>query len=291
MRRSKGTTHLAYVQKVCELSRRGDMNAVADIMKGYYRDREGNPWHRMYNDIQTYWNKENPKQDVAETLLLLREAVFGALDILSFGLISDISTPEVVTAMTSEASWNAGRRRVRNMCLDAADGLIAKGDVRYLMPTSLRRDDFAFLVPRVEEAQWEIFKKARPKVSRGKLDLSKLEESVLGSRFLREQMIMDTKLKADDPRIPAIIEAYDLQLVEIEVDQSTRIQPPAPTEQTTLNGEVVQEVEREKESPAKKRREAEVATPLMDFLEQPNSKTQRKATDARRKKSRRRQSK
>ena len=267
------------------------MNAVADLMKGYYRDREENPWHRIYKDIQSHWSKENPKQDVRETLLLLREAVFGALDILSFGLISEISTPDVLTAMTGEASWNAGRRSVRNMCLDTADGLIAGGDVRYLMPTSLRRDDFAFLVPRVEEAQWEIFKKARPKVSRGKLDLSQLEKSVLGSRLLREQMIMETKLKEDDPRVPAIIEAYDLQLVEIEVDQSTRIQPPAPTEQTTLNGEVVQEIETEKESPAKKRREAEVVTPLMDFLEQPVSEAQRETTDRQRKKSRRRQSK
>ena len=267
------------------------MNAVADLMKGYYRDREENPWHRMYKDIRTYWNKENPKQDVGETLLLLREAVFGALDILSFGLVSEISTPDVVTAMTGEASWNAGRRRVRNMCLDAADALIAEGDVRYLMPTSLRRDDFAFLVPRVEEAQWEIFKKARPKVSRGKLDLSKLEESVVGSRFLRDQMIIETKLKADDPRVSAFVDAYELQLVEIEVDRSTRIQPPTPTEQTTLNGEVVQEIEIEKESPAKKRRETEVVTPLMDFLEQPDIKAKRKTANEPRKKSRRRQSK
>ena len=282
---------MAYVQKVCDLSRRGDMNAVADLMKGYYRDKEENPWHRIYKDVQSHWSKENPKQDVAETLLLLREAVFGALDILSFGLISEISTPDVVTAMTTEASWNAGRRKVRNMCLDAADGLIAKGDVRFLMPAALRRDDFAFLVPRVEEAQWEIFRKARPKVNRGKLDLSKLEESVIGSRFLREQMILETKLKADDPRVSALVDAYELQLVEIEVDRSTRIEPAAPTEQTTLNGEVVQESEIEKESPAKKRRATEVVTPLMDFLEQPDSKSKRRTTNEPIKKSRRRQSK
>ena len=238
-----------------------------------------------------YWLTEHLKDDVSETLLLLREAVFGALDILSFGLISEVSTLEVLAILTNEPNWNAGRRRVRNHCLDIAEGLIEKGKVRYLLPSALKRDDFGFLVPRVEEAQWDNFMKAKPKVSRGKLNLSKLEESVLGSRFLSEQMIMETKLNFDDPRIPTLLEAYELQLVEIEVNRSTRIQPAGPTEQVTLNGGIVQENEEEKEPSTKKRKQAEVVSPLTDFLEETSKKSKKKSPQKPAKKSRRRQAK
>ncbi len=268
------------------------MSAVADMLKGYYRDSKTHPWHQIYNNIQMHWQKEYPKRDVSETLLLLREGVFAALDILSFGLISEVSTPEVLSLLTSESSWNTGRRRVRNHCLDVADGLIAKGNVRYLLPSALKRDDFGFLVPRVEEAQWDNFMKAKPKISRGKLDLTKLEKSILGSNFLREQMIMETKLSSDDPRVPLLLEAYDLQLVEIEVNRSTRIQPATPTEQVTLNGGIVQEVEAdEKETSTKKRKKAEVVRPLTDFLEENGKKARKKTQEKPGKKSRRRQAK
>ena len=227
-----------------------------------------------------YWQKEHPKEVVSDTLLLLREAVFGVCDILSLGLVSGISTPEVLTLLTSEANWNAGRRKVRNYCLDIVDQLIAKGEVRYLLPSALRRDDFGFLIPRVEEAQWDNFTKAKPKISRRKLDLSKLEKSILGSQFLREQMIMEAKLSSDDPRVPLVLEAYDLQQVEIEVNRSTRIQSVAPTEQVTLNGGVVQEIEDEEKEPTiKKRKKAEIVTPLTDFLEERSKKPKKKTRE------------
>jgi hypothetical protein len=262
------------------------MSAVADMLKGYYKDNKANPWHRLYKDIQMYWKKEHPKEDVSETLLLLREAVFGALDILSFGLITEISTDDVLSLLTSEANWSAARRRVRNHCLDIAEGLIAKGNVRYLLPSALKRDNFGFLIPRVEEAQWENFMKAKPKISRGKLDLSKLEKSILGSQFLSEQMVMETKLDSDDPRVPALLEAYELQLVEIEVNRSVKIQPIVQTEQVTLNGGIVQETEEEKETPTKKRKQPESVTPLTDFLkengEESNNKPKKPAKKSRR---------
>lgn len=268
------------------------MSAVADMLKGYFKDRKANPWHQIYKDIQTYWQKEHPNEDVTETLLLLREAVFASFDILSLGLVSEISTIEVLDLFTSESSWTAGRRRVRNHCLDIADHLIAKGNVRYLLPSALKRDDFGFLVPRVEEAQWDNFVKAKPKVTRGKLDLTKLENSILGSRFLGEQMIMDTKLSSDDPRVPVLLEAYELQLVEIEINRSTRIQPATPTEQVTLNGGIVQDIEiEEKETPTKKRRKAEAITPLTDFLEENGRKTRTKTQTKPAKKGRRQKAK
>jgi hypothetical protein len=266
------------------------MSAVADMLKGYYKDNKANPWHRLYKDIQMYWKKEHPKEDVSETLLLLREAVFGALDILSFGLITEISTDDVLGFLTSESNWSAARRRVRNYCLDIAEGLTAKGNVRYLLPSALKRDDFSFLIPGVEEAQWKNFMKAKPKISRGKIDLSKLEKSLLGSQFLSEQMIMENKLDSDDPRVPALLEAYELQLVEIEVNRSVKIQPIAQTEQVTLNGGIVQETEEEKETSTKKRKQREAVTPLTDFLQESDkksSKTPKKTT----KRSRRQQAK
>jgi hypothetical protein len=267
------------------------MIAVADLLKGYYRDHEANPWHQIYGNIQSYWQKEFPKEDVSEILLLIREAVFGALGILSFGLVSEISTHDVLSIIINEASWNAGKRRVRNHCLDVAEELIANGEVRYLLPSALKRDDFSFLIPRIEEAQWENFLKAKPKITRGKLDLSKLEKSLLGSTFLREQMIMETKLSSDDPRVPVLLEAYELQMLEIEVNRSNRIQPPAPTEQVTLNGGIVQDIVEEKEASPKKRKQVDSVTPLMDFLEEPSKKTKKKTPEKPVKKSRGRQSK
>ncbi|MFW9959182.1 MAG: hypothetical protein ACFFCT_14015 [Candidatus Odinarchaeota archaeon] len=273
------------------MSRRGDMSAVADLLKAYYRDSKANPWHQIYKDIQMYWQKEHPKEDISEILLLLREAIFGALEILCFGLVSEISTPKILTLLTSELNWNAGRRAARNYCLNVAEELIAQGKVRYLLPSALKRDDFGFLIPRVEEAQWDNFMKAKPKISRGKLDLSKLEESVLGSRFLSEQMIMETKLDSSDPRVSVLLEAYELQLVEIEVNRSSRIQPAALTEQITLNGGVVQEIEEEKETSTKKRKQVEVVTPLTDFLEVSSKKSKKKTPEKPVKKSRRRKAK
>jgi hypothetical protein len=265
--------------------------AIADLLKGYYKDRETNPWHQIYKNIQSYWQKEFPKEDVSETLLLLREAVFGALDILSFGLISDISTQDVLSTITSESNWITGKRRVRNLCIDVAEKLIAKGEVRYLLPSALKRDDFSFLIPRIEDVQWENFLKAKPKITRGKLDLSKLEKSILGSTFLREQMIMETKLSDDDPRVPVLLEAYELQMLEIEVNRSNRVQPPALTEQITLNGGTVQEIAEEKEVFPKKRKQAEFVAPLTDFLEEPNKKAKNKIAEKPVKKNRGKRSK
>jgi hypothetical protein len=258
---------MALAQTICDLSRRGDISAVTDSLKNFYKNKEENPWHSLYKNIETHWNSDTSGEDLADCLSLIREAVFGALDILSFGLIAEISTPDVLTLLTSETSWLSGRQQVRNLCLDVANELIAKREVRYLLPSALVRDGFSFLVPKIEEAQWQNFTEARPKISRKKLDLTKLESSMLGSRFLRDQGIMETKIDSEDPRTSAILEAYDLQLIELEVDRSTRIERTAPTEQETLNGGIVQDTDDEKEVSLKKQRKKEDVVPLTEFIE------------------------
>jgi len=242
------------------------MDTVADLIKGYYSKKDENPWHKVNNNIETFIKKETSKDKLSETLILLRAAVFSSLDILSFGLVDQIATSDIIDAFTSEETWKLGRRNARNHCLDIADKLIEKSTTRYLIPSALKRDGFGFLIPRIEEAQWEEFKKAKPKVAKGELDLSKLEKSIIGSNFLRDQMIMDTKIDAKDPRAAQLLEAYDLQIVEIEVDRSSIIQPPHPTEQVTLNGQPVFEEDEEKEEKIRRKTTKGDQTPLTDFL-------------------------
>ena len=208
----------------------------------------------------------------------MRAAVFGALDILSFGLVDSVTTEDIIMAFTKEESWKLGRRSARNLCLDVADKLIKKGDVRYLIPSALRRDGFSFLIPRIEETQFEKFKKAKPKVTKKELDLSKLEKTILGSRFLREQMIMETKIDAKDPRVEQIIEAYELQLVETELDRVSKDKPPVLTEQVTLNGKPVFDEEEDKEEKVRKKKTKGAQASLTEFLteEKKPAKTRKK---------------
>lgn len=257
---------MSYIQRICDFSMRGDMKTVASLIKGYYTDNNDNPWHKVNKNIQTFIKKESSKDKLSETLILLRAGVFGALDILSFGLIDEITTTDIIQAFTAEDTWKLGRRSARNFCLDVADKLIEKGNTRYLIPSALKRDGFGFLISRIEEVQWEKFKKAKPKVAKGGLNLAKLEKSVIGSKFLREQMIMETKIDAKDPRIETLLEAYELQLVEIEINRSSRIKPPAPTEQITLNGQPVFDEDEDKEEKIKRKTSKGDQTPLTDFL-------------------------
>ncbi len=257
---------MSYIHRICDSSKKGDIRTVASLFKGYYSDKSDNPWHKVSKNIQTFINKESSKDKLSETLILLRSGVFGALDILSFGLIDEIATADIIKAFTTENSWKLGRRSARNLCLDIADKLIEKGRTRYLTPSSLKRDGFGFLIPQIEEAQWEKFKKAKPKVTKGEMNLTKLEKSVIGSKFLREQMIMETKIDGKDPRAETLLEAYELQLVEIEVNRSSRIRPPAQTEQVTLNGKPVFDEDEKKEEKVKRKTSKGDQTPLTDFL-------------------------
>ncbi len=274
---------LVYVHKICELSKRGDMNAVADLMKGYYSDKSAHPWHNIYKDIEKFWTREHPKRDVTETLILLRDAVFGALEILSLSIPLNVPTADLVAILTKETTWNEGRRQVRNRCIELIEDLTKKRKTRYLVPSGLKRDGFGFLVSGVEDAELETFRKARPemkKVLKKKkeiLDLTPLEKSKIGSRFLREQMVMEPKIDEGDARIPNILEAYDHFLVDYEIDMSSSISEPVPTEQVTLNGTPVSDATLRITAPSRRGREKDVQPPLTDFIENKGSVKKKKS--------------
>ncbi len=249
-------------------------------MKDYYSDKINNPWDNLYKTIKKSNTKKGDTNELRETLILIREAVFGALEILSFCLIPEISTQDVIQAFTEENDWNLGRRKARNLCIGIADGLIEHGDIRYLLTSSLQREGFGFLTSHIEDEELEQFRKAKPKIRRGKFDLSKLESSVIGSRFLREQSIMDSKLESDDPRIESIQEAYELQLVELEFERTTKTKVPQDTEQITLNGKPVLTQDEEKAIPSRKKKGSDIQTPLTEFI--PEHKSPKKKSSKRR---------
>ncbi len=127
-----------------------------------------------------------------------------------------------------------------------------------------------------------------PKKKKQVLDLTPLEKSQIGSRFLREQLVMEKQIEKGDPRISTILEAYDLFLVELEVDIGLSIPEPVPTEQVTLNGKPVSEAESEKVKPAKKTKKKVEQSPLTDFIEKkPVTKKKKKAAKPSRQKKRR----
>lgn len=243
-------------------------------MKGYFSNKKTNPWHTIYKDIEKYWTKENPKKDLEEHLLLLRDAVFGALDILSLSIALEVPTSDFVTIVTSESNWKEGRRKVRNKCIELVEELSKKRKTRYLVPSALKRDGFGFLVSNIEEAELEAFRRAKPKMKKlpkkkkQVLDLKPLEKCGAGSRFLREQMLMDTHLEKGDPRIPTILEAYENFLIELEVDIGSSLQEPVPTEQVTLNGKPVAEIEEPKPKSGKRKRKKDEQSPLTDFIDE-----------------------
>jgi hypothetical protein len=142
------------------------MDAVTELMKGYYSDNKAHPWHSIFKDIEKYWVKEYPKKDVTEALILLRDAVFSALDILSLSIALEVPASEFVTLLTNERTWKEGRRQVRNKCIGLVEELIKKKKTRYLIPSGLRRDGFGFLVSGIEEAEVEAYRKAKPKMKK-----------------------------------------------------------------------------------------------------------------------------
>lgn len=270
------------MRKICELSRRGDINAVAESIKGYYSDMKKHPWHTIYEDIEKYWDKEYPGKDVTDTLMLLRNAVFGAFDVLSLSIALDFPTDELVKIFTNEANWKEGRKKVRDRCIEAVGDLVKKRETRYLIPSGLKRDGIGFLVSGIEDTELESFRRTKPKMKKRSkkkeiLELGPLEKTKLGSKFLKEQMVMETQLEKGDPRIPSILEAYDRFLVELEIDITSLIPEPVPTEQITLNGTPIDDLEDRKDAPERKPREKSTQSPLTDFIEEKPARSKKKS--------------
>ncbi|MHA2159816.1 MAG: hypothetical protein ACXABE_13005 [Candidatus Thorarchaeota archaeon] len=253
-------------------------------MKGFFSDKKSNPWDRLYKDIETHWNKEHPKTSATETLLLIRDAIFGAFDILSLSIALSIPTPDLIALFIKEKNWKEGRRSVRGKCIELVEDIINKKKTRHLVPSALNRDGFGFLIDEVEEVQAALFKKAKPKLKKipkkkkQVLDLAPLEKIRIGSIFLREQMIMETELDEKDPRIPSFLEAYDHFLVEYEIDRRLVTQEPLKTEQVTLNGKPVSEETEDKIKPSRRKADKAVQSPLTDFIAEKKKPTKKKAS-------------
>jgi hypothetical protein len=255
-RRSKDSK-LDFIDYICEMSRRADIDAIENSLKGFWSDKKKNPWNKIYSLLEKYWKKEKPDQDISNTLLLIRDGLFGALDIHSMSLALDIPTSELLEILLHEKSWQEGRRKVRTHCSKLVSDMIAKGKTKYLVASGLERDGFGFLVPSLIDARIEEFEKARPKKTKNMLDLKNLADSVLGRDLLRLHMITPEVtakgkqkwiLSIDDPRADELLEAYENMILDLEIDETSRIIPDY-TQQVTLNGKPLSvEISQRKES-------------------------------------------
>jgi predicted flap endonuclease-1-like 5' DNA nuclease len=284
-RRSK-ESKLTFIDYICEMSRRADIAAIENSLKSFWKDRNANPWNKIYTTIEKYWMKKRPNEDITNTLLLIRDGVFGALDIHSMSLALDIPTKKLLDMLLSAKNWKEGRRKVRTHCSKLVSNMLAKGDTKYLVPSGLERDGFGFLVPSLRAARIKQFEKAQPKKSGNKLNLNKLADSVLGRELLRLHMITPEKtakgkqrwaLPIDDPRADELLEAYENMILDLEIDETSRIIPDY-TQQVTLNGKPLSE----EITPRKEYREyisaPGVQEPLTDYLSEKQDGEKKKKT-------------
>jgi len=264
--RSPKSSKLIFVHKIADLSSRGDIEAITELLKGYWKDKRTYPWHRLYAIIETQWEKENPNKDLQETLILLRDAIFGALEMLSLSLALEIPASEVLKMVCKGESWKNGRRLARAECSTLAMELIDKGDLGNLTPSALKRDGMGFLLASLHEANLKKFKMARPKAKEGKLDLKALSRTMYGRRLLREKMIVDSSVDESDSVATEILAAYDNLIRELEIADASRIIPVGPTEQITLNGRLIEDSGAKIEIHRAKESTPGVQAPLTEYL-------------------------
>lgn len=278
-RQTKKIGKLAFVDAICDMTRRGDIVGIIESQKKFWKDKKSNPWHRIHKLIETHWKKEKEGIDASETLILLRDAIFASFDIHSLSLALDIPTHEIIEMFVKGKSWKDGRRTVRTFCSKTITEFIKNGNLDYLENESLHRDGFGYLVPSLSEKHLDIYKKARPKIKDGVLDLRPLARSVIGRRIFRDLQITKGELKEKNPLASQLFEQYDLLLMDLEIDGSTDSLLLGPTEQLTLNGKPIEEItEIDEEKPAKKRHAKGVQVPLTEYL--PEKKEKKKPKES-----------
>ncbi|MHA1484253.1 MAG: hypothetical protein ACTSPR_02920 [Candidatus Thorarchaeota archaeon] len=264
--RSPKSSKLVFVHKIADLSSRGDIEAITELLKSYWKDKRAHPWHRLYALIETQWEKENPSKDLQETLILLRDAIFGSLEMLSLSLALNIPASEVLAMVCKGATWKDGRRLARAECSTLAMDLIDKGDLGNLTPSALERDGMGFLLAFLHEAHLKEIKMAKPTTKDGKLDLKALSRTMYGRRLLREKTIAATSIDESDPVAVEILETYDNLILELEIEDASRIIPVRPTEQVTLNGKLVEDSMDKGEIHKMKDPTPSVQAPLTEYL-------------------------
>ncbi|MFW9913294.1 MAG: hypothetical protein ACFFEU_12535 [Candidatus Thorarchaeota archaeon] len=221
------------------MSRRAAMNQLSELMKGYWTDKSKYPLHRLCRIIEKKWKKSGNEEAAIEHLMLVRDGVFGALDMLSLSLPLQVSTDTIIQKLIKGTDWDNGRKRVRSECAQIISDMISARKIAHILPSGLERDGFTFLVPGLREALLKEVKKAEPRARKGSVSLAALSRSVLGRRLLKEQMITDTKIPEGDPQLTPLKEAYDKFLVELELDQQVAF--PLETLQVTFNGKVAED--------------------------------------------------
>ncbi len=247
-RRLPKTSRLAFVSTICDMSRRGDIDAVIGTFEGYWTDKTRYPWQNTYTLLEKYWALENPETDVSETLLLLRDAVFGALGLHSLSLPLEIPTQEVLKRIMRGRSWKDSRRSVREYLSQVVSDMVEHGQIAHLIPSGLRHDGLGFLLPALEKARLDEFRNARPKTTRGKFDLRPLSKSVIGRTLLRQLSMKTEKLAEDDPQVGQVEEAYEHMLLDLEVGEGVATLSPDETLQVTISGEPLEETTERKQA-------------------------------------------
>jgi hypothetical protein len=267
--RSPKSSKLVFVHKIADLSSRGDIEATTELLKGYWKDKRTYPWHRLYAIIEKQWEKENPDKNLQETLILLRDAIFGCLEMLSLSLALNIPASEVLVMVCKGKSWKDGRRFARAECSTLAMDLINKGDLSNLTPSALERDGMGFLLASLHEAYLKEFKMARPKTKDGKLDLKALSRTMYGRKLIREKAMAAISIDEADPASAEILETYDNLILELEIADASRIIHVSSTEQVTLNGKLVEDSADKEEIHKPKEPTPGVQAPLMEYLIEP----------------------
>jgi len=266
---------LKFLQNTLELSRRGDIFGITKSLTTFFQDKKLHPWHRIHSILDdVIEDDEKPKN-----LMLVRDSFFGALDMLSLSLALDVPTEELIEIFTKQKSWKEARRKIRSHCSMLISRLISKLDVYHLDAKGLEHDGFSYLVADLVESQIEVFRRGRPEIENRKgteyLLLKKLHRSKIGRKLLREQGISEDELTSTDPRFTTLQEALDLTLVELELESSDVEISTGPTEQVTLNGKPVEDIEIPHEREKEKEIEG-VQKPLTEFFEEPQTKSKSK---------------
>ncbi|MFW9849299.1 MAG: hypothetical protein ACFFF4_09165 [Candidatus Thorarchaeota archaeon] len=216
---------------------------------------------------------------MADTIALLRDGVFGSLNIHSLSLALDIPTSEILDILMKGKSWKEGLRDARAFCSVQVSDLISNHKVDYIDQISLKRDGFGYLIPQLDEALLEQYRKAKPQKEAGNLILKPLARTVHGRKVLRTLGITTPTIKASSEHGKQLLREYENYLIEIETDTSKTPVSDVPTEQLTLEGEPVSLEEEEKEiSVETEATDDGVQAPLSEYI--PTSKKKKSAKEA-----------
>ncbi|MFX1270239.1 MAG: hypothetical protein ACFFAX_01055, partial [Promethearchaeota archaeon] len=129
------------------MSKRAAVDELSELMKGFWTDRSEYPLHRLCKIIEKKWKKSGNEEEAIEQLMLVRDGVFGALDMLSLSLPLEIGTDKIIQKLIKGRDWDDGRKRVRSECAQIISGMISAREFAHILPSGLEHDGFTFLVP------------------------------------------------------------------------------------------------------------------------------------------------